>query len=180
MVNIINPTKQVEVVVNFKKPQVPQDIVTLLQKALTECNDILKGRWRKLSFFKRMLKPYDAYYLEDDVHQYCSYDGKSPMKRCKHILNSEEYPEAKYEYRHLLSIYGTQDYRLYFNVIPGIAREDQFGTEMVDNEEFSCITIKANMKSELKWKRIQAEFLEMLVPIIERIDGIKKMRPPIW
>jgi hypothetical protein len=63
---------------------------------------------------------------------------------------------------------------LYFNVIPGIAAFSQFGTEMLDTEKVSCVTIKANMKSSLKWKKQQAEFLELLTSIIENFYKEKK------
>ena len=69
-----------------------------------------------------------------------------------------------------MSIVGLRDVRLYFNVIPGIARENQFGTEMSEKDVVSCITIKANMKSNLHWKQEQAKFLRILVPIIEKMN----------
>jgi hypothetical protein len=70
--------------------------------------------------------------------------------------------------RYLLNIVGLRNVHLYFNVIPGVAEENQFGTEMSENDTAQCITIKANMKSSLKWKKQQAKFLELLVPIIEK------------
>jgi len=55
--------------------------------------------------------------------------------------------------RYLISIVGIKNYYLYFNVIPGIAKEYQFGTPIPEKELVSCITIKANMKSSMYWKK---------------------------
>jgi hypothetical protein len=85
-------------------------------------------------------------------------------------LNSEEFPDAKYETRYLLSIIGLRNAHLYFNVIPGSAREHQFGTEISEKDMVCYITIKANLKSNLHWKQEQAKFLELLVPIIEKMN----------
>jgi hypothetical protein len=93
------------------------------------------------------------------------------MKRGgSHLLNPEEYPDAKYETRYLLSIIGLRNAHLYFNVIPGSARERQFGTEISEKDAVCYITIKANLKSNLHWKQEQAKFLELLVPIIEKMN----------
>lgn len=171
----IDQTKQVEVCVNFNKPLSCNEISKLLGDAIAECNKILRERRKKLPFFKRMFTSIDVYFFDCDERDYFSYDGKAPMQRCgRYYLNREEYPDVKYERRKLMSIVSIKSMYLYFNVIPGIARGSQFGTEMLDTEVVSCITIKANMKSNFRWKKEQAKFLELLVPIIERICKEKK------
>ena len=51
--------------------------------------------------------------------------------------------------RYFISMVGIKNYYLYFNVIPGISKEYQFGTPISEKELVSCITIKANMKSSM-------------------------------
>ena len=134
-----------------------------------ECNGVLRKEWKSIPFLKRIFKFCDVYRFDYNPSRYCSYDGKAPMRRVgSRLLNPEFYPDAKYETRYLPGIIGLRDVRLYFNVIPGVAEENQFGTEMSENDTAQCITIKANMKSSLKWKKQQAKFLELLVPIIEK------------
>jgi hypothetical protein len=36
-----------------------------------------------------------------------------------------------------------------------------------EDEQVSCITIKANLKSSMYWKKQQAEFLEVFIPIFK-------------
>lgn len=170
---IINQTKPIEAIVNFNRPLSYRAIIKLLGDAVVDVNKILEDKWKNLPILRKIVTLPDIYYLDYDMHQYCSYDGKSPMKPCNYLLNSEEFPDAKYEHRYLISICGLRDYRLYFNVIPGVAEDNQFGTMIKENEYISCITIKANMKSERKWKCVQVKFLRMLIPIIERITARK-------
>ncbi len=166
--------KSVQAVITFNKPLFHNQIRDLILEAIGECNNILRERREALPFLRRIFTPYNIYYFGCDWYMFCSYDGKAPMKLCKYTLNSEEYPDAKYETKYLMCICGVRDYRLYFNIIPGIAKEDQFGTMISEHESVGSITIKSNMKSSPKWRRIQAEFLEMIVPIIERIDKERK------
>lgn len=167
----INQTKQVEAVVRFNKPLSCYDISDLVGDAVVECNRILSRERKKIPFLKRIFISSDVYVFNSDMHHYFSHDGKTPMRRGGfNLLNPELYPDAKYETRYLLSIIGLRNAHLYFNVIPGIARESQFGTEMSEKDEIFCITIKANMKSNLRWKKEQAKFLELLVPIIEKMN----------
>ena len=163
-------TKSVEAVVRFNKPLSYYEISSLVGNAVVECNRILAKERKKLSILKRIFTCSDVYYFEHDVHYYFSHDGRATQQRGLNVLNSEFYPDAKYETRYLMSIIGTRDVRLYFNVIPGIAKENQFGTEMSEKDVVSCITIKANLKSNLHWKQEQAKFLELLVPIIEKMN----------
>jgi len=167
----IDQTKPVEVLVNFAKPLSCDEISTLLGDAVVECNRILKEEMEKLPFFKKIFTPSYVYLFDRDEREYFSYDGKVPMRPCGHyILDREMYPDVKYEWRNLMSIVSTNSMYLYFNVIPGVAKEEQFGTEMLDTEKVSCITIKANMKSNLKWKKRQAKFLKLLTSIIENFN----------
>ena len=167
---VIDETKQVEALVKFKRPLSCHEIIDLVGSAIVVCNKIFKERWKSIPFPKRIFKFCDVYRFDYDTSRYCSYDGKAPMRRVgSHLLNPESYPDAKYETRYLLGIIGLRDVRLYFNVIPGVAKEGQFGTLISDQETVSCITIKANMSSSLRWKREQAKFLELLVPIIEKM-----------
>lgn len=171
----IDRKKPIEAVVSFNKPLSYYEIIKLVRKAIIKCNGILRERWKKIPFFKRIFTSSDFYCFDYDMHYYFSHDGTSPMKRGgPYLLNPEEFPDVKYETRYLMSIIGLKDMRLYFNVIPGIAQEYQFGTEMSEYETVSCITIKANMKSNLHWKKRQAQFLSTLVPIIERYNQEKK------
>lgn len=139
-----------------------------------ECNRAFAKEWKSIPFLKRIFKPYDVYHLYYRQLQYVSYDGKAPMRRVGfRPLNPESYPDAKYEMRYVLAILG-RNVHLYFNIIPGIAKEHQFGTIMSEKTIVSCITIKANAKSNIRWKQEQAKFLEILIPIIEELN--KKMK----
>jgi hypothetical protein len=167
----IDQTKPVEVLVNFTEPLSCYEISSLLGDAVIECNKILEKERKKLPLIKRIFTPRDVYYFDRDERDYFSYDGKYPMIRCgRYRLNQEEYPGIKYEWRSLMSIVGTRSMYLYFNVIQGVAKENQFGTEMIDTETVSCVTIKANLKSSLKWKKEQAKFLELLVSVIKNFN----------
>ena len=171
----IDKTKPVEVLVNFTKPLSCYEISNLLGDAVVECNRIIEEEREKLPLFKRIFTSCDVYLFDRDEREYFSYDGKAPMRPCgHHVLDREMYPDVKYEWRSLMSIVSTKSMYLYFNVIPGLAKEDQFGTEMLDTEKVSCITIKANMKSSLKWKKQQAKFLELLTSTIENFYKEKK------
>ena len=167
---IIDQTKPVEAVVKFSRPLFYYEITNLIDDALDECNEILIEKWENMPFFKRIFTTAELYHLYYDDYMYFSHDGKAPMRRGKYPLDPEEFPDAKYEMRYLISIVGVKNIHLYFNVIPGIAQEHQFGTMIPEDELVECITIKANLKSKPYWKRRQAKFLEILVPIIERID----------
>ena len=165
------PERQVEVIVRFNKPLSYHEISDLVGNAVVECNNILSEERKKIPFLKRIFISSDVYLFNSDMRHYFSHDGKTPMKRGgSYLLNSEEFPDAKYETRYMMSITGLRDVRLYFNVIPGVAKENQFGTEISEKDIVRCITIKANMKSNLHWKQEQARFLEILVPIIEKMD----------
>ncbi len=167
----VEETSQVEAVVKFNRPLSCHEIIERVGKAIMECNGVLRKEWKSIPFPKRIFKFCDVYRFDYNPSRYCSYDGKAPMRRVgSRLLNPEFYPDAKYETRYLLGIIGLRDVRLYFNVIPGLAKEDQFGTLMSEEETVSCITIKANMSSNLRWKQEQAKFLELLVPIIERMN----------
>jgi hypothetical protein len=166
-------TKSIQAIVNFEKPLSYDGILRLLSEAIKECNEIFEKRWHNLPLIKRIFMRRDIYYVYSDMRMYCSYDGKAPMKFYNYILDAHEFPDAKYENRYLIAICGVRDYLLYFNVIPGIAEENQFGTLISEYESVNCITIKANRKSESKWRCVQTDFLEMLVPIIERINQEK-------
>ena len=164
----IDQTKPIEVIVNFSRPLSCYEISNLLEDVIAESNRILEEERVKLPFIKRVFTSPNVYYFDRIERDYFSYDGKAPMIRCgRYHLNQEEYPNIKYEWRNLMSICSTKSRYLYFNVIPGIATLNQFGTEMLDTEKVSCVTIKANMKSSLKWKKQQAKFLELLTLIIE-------------
>lgn len=167
----IDQTKPVEAVVRFNRPLSCREIIELVGNAIVRYNRIRSKEKKKLSFFKRLFTSSDVYRFDHDMHPYFSHDGKTPMRRGGfNLLDPEFYPEAKYEMRYLLSIIGLRNVHLYFNVIPGIARDNQFGTEMSEKDDFSCITIKANMKSNLRWKEEQAKFLERFVSIIEKMN----------
>lgn len=166
-------TKSIQAIVNFEKPLSYDGILRLLSEAIKECNEIFEKRWRALPLIRRIFMRRDIYYVYSDKRMYCSYDGKAPMKFYNYTLDVHEFPDAKYENRYLIAICGIRDYLLYFNVIPGIAEENQFGTLISEYESVNCITIKANRKSEPKWRCVQTDFLEMLVPIIERINQEK-------
>ena len=171
----IDQTKPVETVITFNRSLSCREIIELVGDAIVKYNRILSKERKKLPFFKRLFTPSDVYRFDYDMRHYFSHDGKSPMRRGGfNLLDSEFYPDAKYETRYLLSIIGLRNAYLYFNVIPGIARENQFGTEMLDTEKVSCVTIKANMKSNLKWKKQQAKFLELLTSTIENFYKEKK------
>ena len=163
-------TQSVQAVINFNKPLFCCQIRGLISKAIEECNNIFRERREALPFLRRIFAPYEMYYFNCEWYMFCSWDGKAPMRFCKYSLDPVEYPDAKYEDRYLMSICGVRDYRLYFDVIPGIAKENQFGTMIAEHESVHLITIKANMKSSSKWKRIQTEFLELFVPIVEKIN----------
>lgn len=167
----INQTKPVEAVVRFNRSLSCREIIGLVGNAIVKYNKILSKERKKLSFFKRLFTPSDVYRFDYDMRYYFSHDGKTPMRRGGfNLLDPEFYPDAKYETRYLLSIIGLRNAHLYFNVIPGIARDNQFGTEIAEKDEIFCITIKANMKSNLRWKQEQTRFLELLVPIIEKMN----------
>ena len=167
----IDQTKPVEAVVKFSEPLFFEEISELIGNAVVECNRILAEERKKKSFFKRIFTPRDLYHFDYCVHYYFSHDGKAPMKLGgPYLLNPEEFPDVKYEVRYLMSIIGVRSMYLYFNVIPGIAKENQFGTEISENDTAVCVTIKANLKSNLRWKQNQAKFLELLVPIIEKMN----------
>lgn len=167
----IDQTKPIEVLINFVDPLSCYEISSLLEDAVVECNRILEKERKKLPLIKRIFTSRDIYYFDRDERDYFSYDGRAPMIRCGHYhLNQEEYPNIKYECRSLMSIISTKSMYLYFNVIPGVAKENQFGTEMLDTETVSCVTIKANLKSGLKWKKEQAKFLELLVSVIKNFN----------
>ena len=167
----IDQKKQVEAIVKFNKPLSCRAISVLVGDAVVECNRILSRERKKIPFLKRIFTSSDVYVFNSDMYHYFSHDGKAPMRRGGfNLLDSEFYPDAKYETRYLLSIVGLRNAHLYFNVIPGVARERQFGTEISEKDENFCITIKANLKSNLRWKQEQAKFLELLVPIIEKMN----------
>ena len=166
-------TKQVQAIIDFNKPLFHNQIRDLMLDAIKKCNNIFRERREALPFLRRIFAPQEIYHFSCELHMFYSWDGKAPMKSCKYILDPEAYPDAKYENRYLMSIFGLRDYRLYFNVIPGTAAEDQFGTMIAEHESVRIITIKANMKSNHKWERIQAEFLEMFVPIVKEINHEK-------
>ena len=166
-------SKPVQEIINFQRPLFYSGILQLLSESIKECNEIFSERWHNLPFIKRIFIHRDRYHLYYNRRIYCSYDGKAPMQFCRYLLNTRAFPNAKYENRYLIAICGARDYLFYFNVIPGIAEENQFGTLITECEPVSCITIKANMKSNPKWKEMQTEFLKMIVPIIERIDQEK-------
>ena len=171
----VDQTKPVEAIVKFNSPLSHDEISNLLGKAVVECNRIFDSRRKSLPFLKRIFTSSDLYYFESNMRHYFSHDGASPMKRGgEHLLDPEFYPDAKYETRYLMSIIGLRNVHLYFNVIPGVAKKNQFGTEISEKDCVSCITIKANLKSNLHWKQEQAKFLELLVPIIERMNQEKK------
>lgn len=175
----VTQERQVEAVVKFNKPLSYHEISDLVGHAVVECNRTLANERKKLSLFKRIFTCSDVYYFDHDMRHYFSHDGKAPMQRGgSHFLNPEFYPDAKYEIRYMMSITGLRDVRLYFNVIPGIAKKDQFGTEISEKDVVSYITIKANMKSNLHWKQEQAKFLKVLVPIIEEMN--QKMKWGHW
>jgi hypothetical protein len=176
----IDQTKPVEAVVNFNRALSCREIIDLVGNAIVKYNRVLSKERKKLSFFKRLFTSSDVYRFDYDMRHYFSHDGKAPMRRGGfNLLDPEFYPDAKYETRYLLSIIGLRNAHLYFNVIPGAARERQFGTEISEKDQVYYITIKANLKSNLKWKKEQAKFLELLVPIIEKMNE-KEMRPPNW
>jgi hypothetical protein len=165
----------VEVFVNFAKPLSCDEISILLGDAIVECNRILEKERETIPLLKRIFTPCDVYLFDRDEREYFSCDGKAPMRPCGHyVLDREMYPDVKYEWRSLMSIVSTRSMYLYFNVIPGIAALNQFGTEMLNTEKVSCITIKANMKSSLKWKKQQAKFLGLLASTIESFYKEKK------
>ena len=167
----IDQTKPVEAVVKFNRPLSCDEVSKLLGDAVVESNRILSKERKKIPFLKRIFISSDVYLFNVDIHHYFSHDGKSPMKRGgSYLLNPEEFPDAKYETRYLLSIIGLRNVHLYFNVIPGAARECQFGTEISEKDTVYYITIKANLKSNLRWKQEQAKFLGLLVPIIEKMN----------
>ena len=141
----IDQTKPVEAIVKFNRPLSCDEISKLLGDAVAESNRILSKERKKIPLLKRIFISSDVYFFNSDIHYYFSHDGKSPMKRGKlYLLNPEEFPDAKYEIRYLLSIIGLRNAHLYFNVIPGAAREHQFGTEISEKDTVCYITIKAN------------------------------------
>lgn len=171
----IDPKKQVEAVIRFKKPRSFYEISDFITKSIEKSNRILAEKRKEIPFLRRIFTLSDKYSFKDVPCYYCSYDGKSPMIRAgSYFLDSEQYPDAKYETRHLMFIVGLRNAHLFFDVIPGIAEEDQFGTEMVDTEIVPSITIKANLESNLYWKKEQAKFLELFVPILEKMDQERK------
>ena len=167
---IINEKKPVQCIVRFKKPLFYNEILSLLNKATSEYNAISEKNRKELRFFKRLVTRRDVYLVHCDHFTYGSYDGRVPMKRLAiGMYDPLDYPEAKYEKRYIIYLLGIRDIHLYFNIIPGFAKDDQFATEIGENESVSCITIKANIKSNMRWKLKQAKFLEKLVPIIEKL-----------
>lgn len=171
----IDQTKPVEAIVKFNEPLSYREIFYFMGASIVECNRILKMERKKIPFFKRIFRLSDIYRFEYDIRHYFSHDGKSPMKiNSGYLLNPEFYPDAKYETKYMMSIIGLKNVHLYFDVIPGVAKEDQFGTEISEKDRIFCVTIKANLKSNLHWKQEQAKFLELLIPIIERLNQEKK------
>jgi hypothetical protein len=167
----INKSKQVQSIVKFDKALNFSQISSLIDEALTEYNRLSMEKWSKKSLLVRWFTSPNLFYSNSLARTYFSHDGKSPMRLAgPYRLNPHEYPDAKYEIRYLLSISGLRNIHLYFNVIPGVAKENQFGTMLLEDEQVSCITIKANLKSNLHWKQEQAKFLELLVPIIEKMN----------
>ena len=164
----INKSKQVQSIVKFDKALNPSQISSLIDEALTEYNRLSMEKWSKKSLLVRWFTGPNLFCSNSSVRTYFSHDGKSPMRLAgPYRLNPHEYPDAKYEIRYLLSISGLRNIHLYFNVIPGIAKEHQFGTMIPEDEQVSCITIKANLKSSMYWKKQQAEFLEVFIPIFK-------------
>lgn len=167
---IVSETRQVATYIQFKKPLFYNEILTLLNKAIREYNEIVLKNHSELPFFKRLVTHRDIYHVYCNHFTYGSYDGKAPMKLLVGwMYDAEDYPDATYEKRYIIYLLGIRDIHLYFNVIPGIAAENQFATEIRENQEVSYLTIKANMKSNMKWKMQQKKFLETLTPIIERL-----------
>lgn len=163
-------TKSIETVVNFNRPLSCNELVDLIDDALEEYNKVAKKEWKKLPFLKRIFKRCYNYTVYCYSHEFYSIDGMIEMKPTgPYPLNPEFYPDAKYEDRYMIFIFGNGKY-LYFNVISGEAEESQFGTWIKEKDIIPCITIKANMKSSPYWERIQLKFLQEIVPIIERID----------
>ena len=167
---IVSEERQVATHLQFKKPLSHSEIFTLLEKATSEYNKNSEKNRKELPFFKRLVARHDIYHVYRNCLTFGSYDGKAPMKLLVGwMYDPEDYPDAKYEKRYIIYLLGLRDIMLYFNVIPGIAAEDQFATEIRENQEVSYLTIKANMKSKMRWKMQQAKFLEALTPIIERL-----------
>ena len=164
-------TKSVEAVVNFNRPLSCNELVDLIDESLEEYNKLLRENWKKLPILKRIVKRCYKYNVHYYSRKFYSIDGMKQMKPAgPYQLDPEFYPDAKYENRYLVSIFGNGKY-LYFGVIPGVAEEEQYGTWIKEEDTVSCITIKANLKSNTYWKSIQSTFLQEIVPIIERIEA---------
>ena len=126
--------------------------------------------WSQKTALVRWLTKPNLFRLNTAIRNYVSFDGKSPMRLAgPYKLDPERWPEAKYEIRYLISIVGIKSYYLYFDVIPGVAKEYQFGTLIPEDELVGCIIIKANMKSSMYWKKQQVKFLEGFISIFKRI-----------
>lgn len=163
-------TKSVEAVVNFNRLLSCNELVDLIDESLEEYNKLLKENWKKLPILKRIVKRCYKYNVHCYSREFYSIDGMTEMKPAgPYQLDPEFYPDVEYENRYLVSIFGNKMY-LYFNVIPGVAEEGQYGTWIKENDVVPCVTIKANLKSSTYWKSIQSKFLQGIVPIIERID----------
>jgi len=171
----INESKQVQSIVKFDKALYPDQISSIIDEAIIEYNRITMEEWSQKTTLVRWFTSPNLFRSNTAIRNYVSFDGKSPMKLAgPYRLDPERWSEAKYEVRYLISIVGIKNYYLYFNVIPGIAKEYQFGTPIPEKELVSSITIKANMKSSMYWKKQQAKSLDMFVPILKRT--IPKMK----
>ena len=171
----ISETKQVQSIVRFDEALTPDRISSLINDALTEYNRLSMEEWNKKPLLIRWLTSPNVFLCDTAARTYFSFDGKSQMRLAgPYRLDPERYPEAKYEIRYLIGIVGKRSMYLFFNVIPGIAKEFQFGTLIPENRKVSCITIKANMKSSMYWKKQQVEFLGRFVPILKGILLKKK------
>lgn len=177
----INESKQVQSIVKFAKALKPEQISSLIDTALKEYNRLAIEEWSKKSLLVRWFTSPNLFHSEAKARNYISYDGKSPMRLAGiYELSPCDYPKAKYEVRYLISIFGVRDMHLYFNVIPGVARESQFGTFIPEHSQVSCITIKANMKSSMYWKKQQAKFLTVFVRILELTQHTEYFKKDWW
>ena len=164
-------TKPVQAISVFKNPLSVLQIYAVISDALKVCNEQFVQDFSKQFFLKRWFSSPDLYFVDNTYKYYYSYDGVSPMRLGKgNVLDPEFYPDAKYETRYQLSIYGSRSMYLFFDVIPGIAKEGQFGTEIKENELVDMITIKANFKSNAYWQSQQSKFLKFFLPILEQTD----------
>ena len=177
----INKSKQVQSIVKFGETLKPEQISSLLVGAITEYNRFSMEEWSKKPLLIRWFTSPDIFCCNAAARNYFSFDGKSEMRLAgPYRLDPERYPEAKYEVRYLIGIIGKRDKHLYFNVIPGVAKEYQFGTLIPEDKQVTCITIKANMKSSMYWKRQQAEFLTRFVLILKQEMKKKNYKKDWW